>query len=161
MCQEAEKNQSIMSIDLVIGGYHGKGPFRETIKLIVKFISGRNTTMIFRLVYAQCKNDNGDIMRSSVMALLWDRLKDICAGNFLGWTHKGRTQFISLSHGLTLPPPSAKTICNVFRSLVFFTGYLDVYASPWKEGEDPHIGAFDCMLVSAKWRDQWHQIVTK
>ena len=110
-----------MSIDLVIGGYHGKRSFGEIIKLIVKYILGRNATMIFRLVYAQCKNDNGDIMRSSVMALLWDRLKDICAGNFLGWTHKGKKQFIILPNGFTLPPPSAKKyamyIGHVFFSL--------------------------------------------
>ena len=55
--------------------------------------------------------------------------------NFIGYTHEGKTQFKILPHSCTLQPPRGKTICNVFRSRVFVTGYLDFYASPWKVGE--------------------------
>ena len=36
-----------MSIDLVIGGDHGKGAFRANIKINAKFTLGRNITRIF------------------------------------------------------------------------------------------------------------------
>ena len=47
MYQEANKNESIMSIDLVIGGDHGKGAFIASINLNANFTSGRNITTLF------------------------------------------------------------------------------------------------------------------
>ena len=116
------KNESIVLINLVIGGDHVKGEFRETINLNVKFISGRNIIIIFRISYAQCKNDNDDIMESAVMTLIWDMLKNICARHFLGWTHKDKIQFRIMPHGCNIPPPSAKKIRNVVRPRVFSLG---------------------------------------
>ena len=94
-----------MSIDLVIGGDHGKEEFRSSININAIFTSGRNITIIFRLAHIQCKKDNGDILGNTVMASIGYRLNNICAGRFLGWTHEGKTQFIILPHGCTLPPP--------------------------------------------------------
>ena len=45
---EKAKNP-IIKIDLVIGGYHGKGVFRLMINPNVNFTPGRNITRIFRL----------------------------------------------------------------------------------------------------------------
>ena len=51
MCKEANKNKSVMSIDLVIGGYHGMVSCREIIKINAKLTSGINITRIFRLAH--------------------------------------------------------------------------------------------------------------
>ena len=91
MFEDANNNKSIMSIDLVIGGDHGKGAFRAIININAKFTSGRNTTRIFRLAHVQCKKDNCENMGNTVMAPIGDRLKNICAGRFLGGTHEGKT----------------------------------------------------------------------
>ena len=61
MYEEAKKN-SIVSIEIVIGGYYGKGEFRARIKINAKITPGRNIKRIFRLAHAQCKNDNGEIL---------------------------------------------------------------------------------------------------
>ena len=103
MCEEA-KNESIISIDLVIGGDYGKGLFRAIIEINSKFASERNITIIFRLAHFHCKKYTGDILVNTVMAPIGGRLNNICAGRFLGWTHEGKTQFIILTHGCTLPP---------------------------------------------------------
>ena len=113
-----------MSIDLVLGGNHGKGAFREIIKINAKFTSGRNITIIFGLAHVQCKKDNGDIMGNIVMAPIGERLKNICAGRFLGWTHEGKTRFIILPRGCNVPPLRGKTICSSVRKRVFVTGDL-------------------------------------
>ena len=73
-----------MSIDLVIGGDHGKGAFRASIKINEKNTIGRNITIIFRLAHVQCKKENGDIMGNTFMDPIGYRLKNICAGHFLG-----------------------------------------------------------------------------
>ena len=39
------------------------------------------------------------------MAQIGDRLKNICAGQFLGWTHEGKIQLITLPHGCALLLP--------------------------------------------------------
>ena len=49
MCEEANKNESITPIDLVIGGDHGKGAFRESININENFTTGRKITRIFWL----------------------------------------------------------------------------------------------------------------
>ena len=51
MCEETNTNESIMSIGLVIGRYHGKGTFRAIIKLRAKFTSGRSIIRIFRFAH--------------------------------------------------------------------------------------------------------------
>ena len=127
-----------MSIDLVIGGNHGKGAFRASIKINARFTPGRNITIIFRLTHVQCKKENGEIMGNPVMDPVGDRLKNICAWHFLGWTHEGKTQFRIPPHGRTLPPPRVK-ICSSVRPRVFVTGYLAFYAIVLgKEGSSPH-----------------------
>ena len=75
----------------MIGGDHGKGAFRAIIKLDKKFTSGINITRIFRLVNVQCKKENHEIPGNTVMAQIGDRLNNIYAGHFLGWTHEGKT----------------------------------------------------------------------
>ena len=47
MFEDANNNKSIMSIDLVIGGDHGKGAFIASINLNANFTSGRNITTLF------------------------------------------------------------------------------------------------------------------
>ena len=84
MHEKENKNKSIMSIDLVIVRDHGKGSFRASININANFTSGRNITRVFRLEHVQCKKDNGDIMGNIVMDLIGDRLKNICAGRFIG-----------------------------------------------------------------------------
>ena len=79
-----EEGKQIMSIDLVIVGYHVKGAFRASVKIDSKFTSGRNTTKIFRLAHVQCNKDNGYILGNTFMAQIGDRLKNIYAGRFLG-----------------------------------------------------------------------------
>ena len=59
MYEEANKNQSIMPIDLLIGGDHIKREFREIIKPNVKFAEGRYITIILRLIHVQFKTDDG------------------------------------------------------------------------------------------------------
>ena len=51
MCEEANKNEPTVSIDLVIGRDHGKGSFIASITINVRFTSGRNITKIFRLAH--------------------------------------------------------------------------------------------------------------
>ena len=126
MCEEA-KNESIISIDLVIGGDYGKGLFRAIIEINSKFASERNITIIFRLAHFHCKKYTGDILVNTVMAPIGGRLNNICAGRFLGWTHEGKTQFIILPHGCTLPPPRGKIICSSVRPRVFFTRFFSFY----------------------------------
>ena len=115
MCEEANKNELIMSIGLVIGGYHGNGAFRASIKLNAKCIPERNTTMISRIVKLHCKKENGEITGNTVMEPIGNRPKNISAGIFIGWKHEGKTQLIMMTHGCTLPPPRKKTICNAVR----------------------------------------------
>ena len=52
------------------------------------------------------------------MASIEDRLKNICAGGFLGWTHDSKTQFRILPHVCTIPTPREKTIYSSFRPCV-------------------------------------------
>ena len=127
-CEEANKNEPTMSIDLVIGGDHGKGAFRSSIMIYTHFISGRNITIIFRLANDHFKKDNDDIMGNTVIAPIGDGLNNICAGRFLGWRHEGKTQFRIMPHGCTLPSPMGETICSSVWLLVFVTGDLALYA---------------------------------
>ena len=57
-----------MSIDLVIGRYHGKGAFKESIKINVKFTPGRDISKTFRISHVQCKKYNGEIVENTVMS---------------------------------------------------------------------------------------------
>ena len=89
------------------------------------------------------------------------RLNNICDGKFLGWTNEGKTQFRVMPHGFPLPPPREKIICSSFRTRVFFTRDLTVYAVLLgKEGRSQH-WYFECMLSPAEWIHQWHLMVTK
>ena len=117
-----------MSIDLVIGGDHGKGVLRASIKSNAKFTSGINITRIFKLAHFQCKKNNGDIMGNTLIFPIGYRLNNICNGQFLGWTNEGKTQFRVMPHGFPLPPPREKIICSSVRTLVFFTRDITVYA---------------------------------
>ena len=117
-----------MSIYLVIGGYHGKGAFRVSIKINAKITSGRNINRIFRLALFQCKKYNGEIMGNTFMDTIGKRIKNICDGRFLGCTHEGRTQLIILPNGCNLPPPREKAIFSSVRPRVFVTGDLYTYA---------------------------------
>ena len=67
-----------------------------------------NITTIFRIAHVQYKKYKGEILVNSVMAPIWDRIKNICAGRFFGWTYEGKTQFIIMNHGFTLPQPREK-----------------------------------------------------
>ena len=137
--KEANKNESITSIEFLIGGDHRKGLFIASININAKFIPVRNITTIFRIVHFQCKKDNGEIMGNAVMAPIGYRLKNICACSFLGWTHEGKIQFIILPHVCTIPSPREKTICSSVRPRVFVTGDLAFYAIViGKEGRSPH-----------------------
>ena len=80
MCKEANKKKSIMSIRLVICGYHGKGEFRASININANFTSGRYLTRIFSLVHVQCKKYNGENLGNTAVVPIWDRLKNIYAG---------------------------------------------------------------------------------
>ena len=117
---EANKDESITSIELLISGDHGKGAFIASIKINAKFTPRRNITRIFRLVHVHCKKDNGEILVNIFMAPIWDRLNNICAGCCLGWTHEGKIQFIILPHGCTLPPTREKQYA-VQSGCVFFS----------------------------------------
>ena len=110
MYEEANKNQSIISIDIVIVEYHGKGSFRTCIKLNEKCTSGRNIDIIFRLSHFQWKNNNGEILGETGMVPIRDRLKNIYDGVFLGWAHEGKTKFIIMTRGCPLPPPRQKNM---------------------------------------------------
>ena len=83
MCEEA-KNESILIIYLVICGDHVKVEFIESINTNENFTSGRNITRIFRLAHFQCKKYNGEILGNKGMAPIWNRLKNIFDGIFLG-----------------------------------------------------------------------------
>ena len=124
-----------MSIDLVIGGDHGKGAFRASIKINANFASGRNIIRIFRIAHVQCKKENCDILGSTVMAPIADRRKNICAGRFLGWTHEGKIQFIILPHCCTIPPPRGKTIWSSVRPSFFHWRTIFLCHFTWKGGE--------------------------
>ena len=80
-----------MSIDIVIGGDHGKVEFRASMNIIAKFTSGRNITRISRLAHVQCKKNNGEILGNIVMYQIGERINNIFSGRFLGWTHEGKT----------------------------------------------------------------------
>ena len=124
-----------MSIDLVIDGDYGKGEFRAIININTKLIPGRNITIISRLAHVQCRKDNDEITGNTVMAPIGDRLNNICAGNFLGWTHEGKTQFIILTHGCTLPPPRRGNI--QFSQVACFFHWIPSFicSYTWKGGE--------------------------
>ena len=79
-------------------------------------------------------------MRNKSMAPIGDRLNNICAGHFIGWTHEGKTRFIILTHGFPLPPTGSKTTYNAVRPRSFVVGYLDVYAIALRKRGDTHIG---------------------
>ena len=71
----------------MIVGYHGKISFGASIKINENFISGRNITRIFSLSYFQCKKYNGEIIGNTVVVPIGYRLKYICDGKFICWTH--------------------------------------------------------------------------
>ena len=91
-----------------MGGNHGKGEFRASIKINETFTSGRKITIIFRIAKLQYKKENGKIMGNTVTSQIWYRPKNTCAGRFLGQTHEGKTEFIILPHVCTLPPQRGK-----------------------------------------------------
>ena len=93
-----------MSIDLVVGVYHGKGAFRASIKLNMKYTPGRNIAIIFRLECLQCNMENGDIWGGTFMEPMGYMIKNTSSGRFLGWAHECKTQFIVIPHGCALPP---------------------------------------------------------
>ena len=74
------------------------------------------------------------------MAQIGDRLKNICAGQFLGWTHEGKIQLITLPHGCALLLPRGGGICSSVRPCVFVTGGLVFYVILLlKEGISLHL----------------------
>ena len=73
-----------MSIDLVVGVYHGKGEFRASIKLNAKYTPGRNITIIFRLECFQGNMENGDIWGRTFMEPMGYMIKNTSSGRFLG-----------------------------------------------------------------------------
>ena len=144
--QIGKKNESIILIDILFGGDHGKRAFREIININAKFTSGRNVTRIFSLAYVQCKKYNGEIMGNTFMDPIGDRLNNICSGRFLGWTHEVKTQFVIMICGCTLPTPRGKTICSSLWLRFFVTGDLAFYVIVLgKEGSSPH-WCLGCML---------------
>ena len=86
-----------MSIDLVIGGYHGKEEFRESMNINEILISGRNITRIFRLSHVQCKKYRGDVLRKTVMDTIGYSLNNICSSIFL-------VEHMKVKHSLDLLP---------------------------------------------------------
>ena len=89
-CTKRGKKESIMLNDLVIDGDHRKGAFRASININTKFTSVSKITRIFRLAHIQCKKDNGEILGNVFMDPIGYRLKHICAGHFLFWTHESK-----------------------------------------------------------------------
>ena len=151
LCEDANKSESVMSTELTIGGDHLKGEFRASIHLNQKFTSGINITRIFRIAHVQCKKENGDILDNTAMTPIWNRLKNICSGHFLGCTNKVKIQFIILSHGCPIPSPrGGGGGCGSVSPRVFFTGDLAFYAIVLgKEGSSPN-WCFDFMLAPVK-----------
>ena len=97
-----------MSIDLVIGGDHGKRAYREIIKLNERITPGRKTITIFKLAHIRYNKKNGEIINIRVVYPIRDRINHICARSFIGWTHKGKKHFITLPHCFPLSLPRAK-----------------------------------------------------
>ena len=128
-----------MSIELVIDRDHGKGEFRAIIKMNETFTSLRKITTIPRIAYFQCKKENCDILGNTVMDPIGESLNNICAGIFLGWTHRGKIQFIIIPHSCNFPPPRAEITCNSAVTCVFFTGDLAFWAIiPVNYSSSPH-----------------------
>ena len=116
-----------MSIDLVIGGDHGKRAYREIIKLNERITPGRKTITIFKLAHIRYNKKNGEIINIRVVYPIRDRINHICARSFIGWTHKGKKHFITLPHCFPLSLPRAKKY-EMQSGCVFFVNQdLPIY----------------------------------
>ena len=59
---------------------------------------------------------NGDILVNIVMVSIGDWINNIYGGNFLGWTHEVKTQFIIICYVLHIPLPREEILFSAFKS---------------------------------------------
>ena len=65
----------ISRIDVTVGGYHGQGAFRFPMKLLFIIKSAKNVERESSVVYILCKQDNGDILKNTIVNKLQDLFK--------------------------------------------------------------------------------------
>ena len=77
-CSNESKSNEIFSIDIVVGGEHGRGKLRSVCKFILRYINTKNlNSYVTKNAHINCENDTKDILKESIVKLLNDEMKII------------------------------------------------------------------------------------
>ena len=128
----------------ILGGDHGKGAFRATLKVVIRLTDGTEIVSRRRVAHIDCKKDTGVVIKNTINDKLRDGLKLIV----------GCSLSIKSNAFTIHPQSSAQTTCA--RSIpvsVFVTGDLAFYATVLgKEGSSPS-WCYLCNLSAAEWKE--------
>ena len=119
-----KKNESFMTIVLLIGRDHRKGEFRASIKINAKFTPGRNITRIFRLAHVEYKKYNGDILGNLIsLTIMWRSYLQVRKWPVIHWWHWSKSQL------KTGKPPNMGCQC-------LFNAATQIYAAKAATGHE-------------------------
>ena len=68
---------NINRIDIVVGGDHGQGVFRIPMKILYIMNNGTRHESIQPVCYILCKEDNGIILKNTIIKDLGDSIKSL------------------------------------------------------------------------------------
>ncbi len=70
----------VTSVDLTVGGDHGGGKFRMTLKILFRFLDKRTVSRLFQIASVSHSKDATAILQSTVLHPVGESLRKICLG---------------------------------------------------------------------------------
>ena len=117
--------QNMTSIDMIVGGDHGKGCFRLVLMLIIRIDGHPPINNRCLLGEIDCKKDSVDILKNTFMVQQNERLRSISKGEYFTITKDGEGKLGVMF--TKSPVPEGITIVSSVPSRVFDCGDLKFY----------------------------------
>ena len=97
-----EQLQGITRVDLTVGGDHGGGKFRMTLKILFRFQDSSATiSRLFQVANVSHSKDETRILKTTVLDPIGDSLRNICeGGQFI--VHSDAKNALSLSFAINV-----------------------------------------------------------
>ncbi len=112
---------NLKRVDFTVGGDHGGGKFRVTLKLLLRYHDKKSYSRLFQIASVSHSKDDIDILKATVLNPIGEGLKRIVEGQHLS------AKMVDNNFIVDFAPGAADTICDV-NTRVLVVGDLKFYA---------------------------------
>jgi hypothetical protein len=145
---------TVKGIDIVFGGDHGQGKFRSVIKIIVRGVEKKVTSMVMKVGHIDCKKDTYEVIKRSIALPLNDSLAKVIESGRLQIFRKGDGTIGCNIHD-DIPIPTDPISSVPIR--VFVTGDLAYLAAILGKVSMSGGWCTWCRLSPAQWGEIGHE----